>query len=70
MNDLAADPEMQLIIAELTAELEKIVDPAAIDARAKEQQAIMLAENGGAEVVIARGDLGFSMPPGVDPHFD
>ncbi len=70
LNDLAADPEMQLIIAELTAELEKIVDPAAIDARAKEQQAIMLAENGGAEVVIARGDLGFSMPPGVDPHFD
>jgi len=58
------------LIAELRAELEKIVDPAATDKRAKEQQAALLAANGGAEAVIARGDLGFSMPPGVDPHFD
>lgn len=70
LNDLASDPGMLSIIAELTTELEKIVDPATIDARAKKQQAIMLAENGGAAAVIARGDLGFSMPPGVDPQFD
>ena len=70
LNDLAADPAMQPVIDELRAELEKIVDPAATDAQAKAQQQKLLAENGGAEAVIARGDLGFSMPPGVDPHFD
>ena len=70
LNDLAADPAMQPLIAELRAALEEIVDPVATDKHAKEQQAALLAANGGAEAVIARGDLGFSMPPGVDPHFD
>ncbi len=70
LNDLAADPAMKPVLDDLVAELNKIVDPAATDAHAKEQQQKLLAENGGAEAVIARGDLGFSMPPGVDPHFD
>lgn len=70
LNDLAADPAMQSVVEELTAELVKICDPNATDDRAKELQQKILAENGGAEAVIARGDLGFSMPPGVEPHFD
>lgn len=70
LHDLAGDPEMAQTIEELKAELDKIVDTAGTDARAKGQQAKLLAENGGREAVIARGDLGFSMPPGVDPQFD
>ena len=70
LNDLAGDPTVASVITELKAELDKIVDAAGTDAHAKEQQAKLLAENGGAEAVIARGDLGFSMPPGVEPQFD
>ena len=70
LNNLAGDPAAASVIDDLKAELDKIVDAAGTDAHAKEQQAKLLAENGGAEAVIARGDLGFSMPPGVEPHFD
>ena len=35
-----------------------------IDARVKRRQAELLAENGGRDAVIKRGDLGFTPPPG------
>jgi choline-sulfatase len=44
--------------------LHKICDPAEVDARAKRRQAELLEENGGRDVVIKRGDLGFTPPPG------
>ena len=47
-----------------------LLDPEEVDARAKRRQAALLAANGGREAVIARGDLGFSVPPGVAPMFD
>ncbi len=47
-----------------------MLDPVAVDARAKARQAELPAANGGREAVIARGDLGFSVPPGVAPTFD
>jgi choline-sulfatase len=39
--------------------------PAAVDSAVKARQAAILAENGGREAVMARGDLPYSPPPGV-----
>ena len=36
---------------------------------AKADQARLLEASGGKPAVIARGDLGFSVPPGVEPDF-
>jgi choline-sulfatase len=68
--DRGADPEFAAVRREAHARLEAMLDPAAVDARAKARQADLLAANGGREAVIARGDLGFSVPPGVAPMFD
>ncbi len=70
LNDLAEDANAQPVLDELTAELFKICDPHAIDAEAKQTQEKLLREKGGRAAVIERGDLGFSMPPGVSPEFD
>ena len=70
LNDLAEETNAQPVMDELTAELFRICDPHAIDAEAKQAQKKLLREKGGRAAVIERGDLGFSMPPGVSPEFD
>jgi choline-sulfatase len=67
--DLASDPNHRGVLADCRARLETICNPAAVDARAKRRQAELLALNGGREAVIARGDLGFSPPPGIAADF-
>jgi choline-sulfatase len=62
--DLAAQPQHAQVLAECRNRLYAICDPAEVDARAKKRQAELLEQNGGAEAVIKRGDLGFSPPPG------
>ena len=42
-----------------------MLDPEAVDARAKGRQAELLAAFGGREAALARGDLGFSPAPGT-----
>ncbi len=64
LRDVAADPAYAKTLEECRARLYKICDPAEVDSRAKHRQAELLAENGGREAVIKRGDLGFSPPPG------
>ncbi len=64
LRDLAEDPAYAKAVEECRARLMKICDPAEVDARAKRRQAELLAENGGREAVIKRGDLGFTPPPG------
>ena len=68
--DLTDDPDAQSIKTELMAELSKICDPVLVDQSAKSTQARMVEENGGKPAIIERGDLGFSVPPGVAPMFD
>mgnify|MGYP002008976304 FL=1 len=68
--DLAADPAHAAKLDELTGELAAICDAAAVDKAARTRQAEMVEENGGREAIIERGDLGFSVPPGVQPMFD
>jgi choline-sulfatase len=68
--DRGSDPALAAVRREAHARLTALLDPAAVDARAKARQAELLAANGGRAAVIARGDLGFSVPPGVEPMFD
>jgi choline-sulfatase len=64
LTDLAGDPEFKVVLEECRTRLYAICDPAEVDARAKKRQAELLESAGGREAVIARGDLGFSPPPG------
>jgi choline-sulfatase len=68
-EDLAGNPAFAGIAAECEAKLRRLLDPEAVDARAKRRQAEQLERHGGRDAVIARGDLGFSPPPGIRPEF-
>jgi choline-sulfatase len=63
--DRADDPAYADVLKDLDHHLRSIVDPEATDERAKRDQAALMEKHGGREAVIARGDLGFSPPPGV-----
>jgi len=67
--DLGADPDYAAVRATCEAKLRAICDPEEVDARAKKRQAEQMARHGGREAVIARGDLGYSPPPGLPVDF-
>lgn len=69
LRDVAGDPAYGSILSECHAKLLSICNPEAVDSRAKRRQAEQLANNGGREAVIARGDLGFSPAPGITADF-
>jgi choline-sulfatase len=69
LTDLARDPRHADVLADCKARLYAICDPAEVDARAKKRQAELLAQHGGREAVIRRGDLGFTPPPGYPALF-
>lgn len=69
VHDLAADPAMVEVLAKCRARLLAMLDPDAVDRRARARQAQLLEANGGREAVIARGDLGFTPAPGVVADF-
>ena len=64
-HDLAGDARHRDDLAEGERRLRAILDPEAVDARAKRRQAELLASYGGREAALARGDLGFSPAPGT-----
>lgn len=68
-KDLAADPRHQAALKDSESKLRALLSPEAVDARAKKRQAEQLERYGGREAVIARGDLGFSPPPGIRAEF-
>src|SRR5262245_2684763 len=68
-RDLAEDSAHAGLRAEGEAKLRSLLTPEAVDARAKKRQAEQLERYGGREAVIARGDLGFSPPPGFKAEF-
>nr|WP_306266019.1 hypothetical protein [Pararhizobium sp. IMCC3301] len=70
LADLSLHADAQPIMEDLKAELLKVSDPEAMDRDARAMQAELLAKKGGRDAVIARGDLGFSVPPGFQPQFD
>jgi choline-sulfatase len=69
IDDLAARPGMAATLEACRKKLFAMLDPIAVDRRAKARQAELLAANGGREAVIARGDLGFTPAPGVADTF-
>ncbi len=68
--DLSGDAAHAKALEEGRERLRAILDPDAVDRQVKARQRELLEANGGREAVIARGDLGFSVPPGVSPMFD
>jgi len=70
LSNRASDPACAGALADCRAVLQGICDPTTVDAAAKRRQAAQLALNGGRAAVIARGDLGFSPPPGTAVSFN
>ena len=68
--DLAGDPAYGAVLDEYEWRLRSQLDPAAIDQTAKARQHEQLLRHGGREAVIARGDFGFSPPPGIPADFN
>jgi choline-sulfatase len=68
-RDLASDPAHAAVLVQCRAALYSVCDPVEVDRRAKARQAELLAENGGRDAVIARGDLGFTPAPGFAADF-
>lgn len=65
LKDVAGDPGHAAIVAEGERRLRAVLDPQAVDARAKARQAELLARFGGRQAALARGDLGFTPAPGT-----
>jgi choline-sulfatase len=68
-EDLSGDRRHGRTLAECEARLRALLSPEEVDARAKKRQAEQLEKHGGRAAVIARGDLGFSPPPGIRADF-
>ena len=70
LDDLAGDPRHAAALRRCEAALREICDPAEVDRRVRARQAELIELNGGREAVIARGDLGFTPPPGIKADFN
>jgi choline-sulfatase len=68
-HDLAREPRSNDVLRDCEAALRKLLSPEEVDAHAKKRQPEQLDRYGGREAVIARGDLGFSPPPGIKAEF-
>ena len=65
LNDVAGEPRHAAVLEEGERRLREVIDPEAVDARAKARQAELLAGFGGRDAALARGDLGFTPAPGT-----
>ena len=70
LTDLAGDPRYRSQVEEGERRLRAVLDPEAVDARAKKRQGELLAQYGGREAALARGDLGFTPAPGTNPEMN
>ena len=62
--DLAGDPNQTVRLATMEAALRAIVDPEAVDARAKSDQAVHIEKYGGREAILAAAPIHGSPVPG------
>ncbi len=63
-RDISRNPAHQSVLAELRARLLRVVDPDAVDRRAKADQAALIERHGGRDAVIRVGISFASPPPG------
>jgi choline-sulfatase len=68
-NDLGRDPALAGVVAECEAALREVVDPDAVDAMARADQAAKIAEHGGREAILKKGTFRYSPPPGSKASF-
>ncbi len=68
-KDLGESAAHRDTLAMMEAELRKIVDPEAVNARAFADQEAKIAKFGGVDALIKRGDFGYSPAPGQKPVF-
>ena len=68
-HDLAAAPDREAaaLLARFKADLRALLDPEAVDRRAKADQAALVAAHGGREAVLARGTFANSPTPDENP---
>lgn len=69
INDLAASPNHKSVLDEFESKLRELLDPEAVDARAKADQQALLERYGGREKVLERGTFINSPVPGETPVF-
>ena len=62
--DLAADPSHSAVLADLSAALHRVCDPAEVDRRAKADQAALVERHGGRDAVLAKGSFSGTPAPG------
>ena len=65
LNDLGTDPAHAGIRQALEARLRAILDPDAVDAAAKADQAAVIARHGGEEAIRKRERAAYTLPPTV-----
>ena len=68
-TDLAERSEMASVLAECNAALRRICDPESVSAEAFADQRRRIADHGGREAIMARGDYGYTPAPGEKPDF-
>ena len=57
------------IVSGCEAALRKLLDPEAVDAKAKDDQAERIERGGGQEAIVAQGSLGYTPAPGEEPSY-
>ena len=68
-SDLAQSPDHRDVLENFERELRDLLDPEAVDTRAKTSQKAMIDSLGGQEAVIHRGAFDNSPVPGEVPKF-
>ncbi len=63
LHDLAADPAHAAVVAEMDALLRGMLDPEAVDRRAKQAQNALIAQHGGRDAALKLGNPGATPPP-------
>ena len=69
LSDLAGDPGHADLVAKCEAALREVLDPEAIDVKAKDDQADRIERGGGQEAIVAQGSLGYTPAPGEEPKY-
>jgi choline-sulfatase len=68
-TDLAERPDSAAVLAECEAALRRVCDPEAVSAEAFADQRRRIAEHGGRDAIIERGDYGYTPAPGEKPAY-
>ena len=64
-RNLASDPAHRPVLEEYEQELRRLLDPDAVDQRAREDQARRMERFGGKAAILKRGSITHTPPPGV-----